>query len=126
MNLCNQKLRELRLKAHLTQEQMADEMSMSYSNYNRLENGKRKIKMEHISGISKAIKKKEDEVFQMLSHSNTASVSNTINNPHDNNNVVNVNDVEVWKQLLQAKDEIISQKDKIIELLEFRIKSLDN
>ncbi|TAE39717.1 MAG: XRE family transcriptional regulator [Runella slithyformis] len=49
MKLCNEKLRKLRISANMTQEQMADEIGMSYSNYNRLESGKRNIKMEHRS-----------------------------------------------------------------------------
>ena len=123
MELCNEKLRKLRMSANMTQEQMADEIGMSYSNYNRLESGNRKIKMEHIAGISKAIKKEEQEVFKILS---THHVSNTINNPHDNHNVVNIGDNAVWEKLLSAKDDIINQKDKIIALLEKTIEQFNN
>lgn len=129
MELCNEKLRKIRMSANLTQEQMADKIGMSYPHYNRLESGKRKIKMEHIKGIANTLGKEEKEVFQTLS--NSATVSNTINNPHNNQNVVNINEVATWERLLaakeeiiQQKEEIIQQKDRIIALLESQLKLL--
>ena len=80
--------------------------------------------MEHIKGIANTLGKEEKEIFQTLSSPSTATVSNTINNPHNNQNVVTVNEIATWERLLAAKEEIIQQKDRIIALLEPKVKQL--
>ena len=80
-------LRDLRNETGRSQESMAFSIGKSQPTYNRMENGKKKISMEDIEKLAKAIGKDKTEIFQKL---NGMTIENTINNAHDNHNVVHI------------------------------------
>lgn len=103
-------LRDLRNETGHSQESMAYSMGKSQPTYNRLENGKKIIDMEDIKKIAKATGKSKVEVFQRL---DGMTIENTINNAHDNHNLVNIVDNEYCKLLLEEKDKRILEKESI-------------
>ncbi len=120
-------LRDLRNETGHSQESMALSMGKSQSAYWNLENGKKKIDMEDIEKIAKATGKDKTEVFKKL---NGMTIENTINNAHDNHNVVNIIGDEWCKLLIEEKDKRIIEKDSInqeqkryIEYLEVKLKT---
>jgi transcriptional regulator with XRE-family HTH domain len=52
MNFKNENLRKLRNQINYSQEFMAELLEMEHSSYNRLENGKQKLKMEDIPNLA--------------------------------------------------------------------------
>ncbi len=50
-----EKIREIRLKKELTQEELAHNAELDYSYINQIENGKRNPSMEAVEKISKAL-----------------------------------------------------------------------
>ena len=93
-------LRDLRNESGHSQESMALSMGKSQSAYWNLENGKKKINMEDIEKIAKATGKDKTEVFQKI---NGMKLENIINEGHDNQNVINVTNEELFKMLLEEK-----------------------
>ena len=121
-------LRDLRYEAGHSQESMALSIGKSQSAYNKLENGNKKINMEDIEKIAKATGKDKTEVFQKL---NGMTIENTINNAHDNHNVVHISGDDWYKLLIEEKDKRILEKDSInqeqkryIEYLEDKLKNV--
>ena len=121
-------LRDLRNESGHSQESMAFSIGKSQPTYNRMENGKKKIDMEDIEKIAKATGKDKVEIFKRL---DGMTIENTINNAHDNHNVVNIIGDEYCKLLLEEKDKRIFEKESInqeqkryIEYLEDKLKNV--
>ena len=121
-------LRDLRNESGHSQESMALSMGKSQPAYWNLENGKKKIDMEDIEKIAKATGKDKTEVFQKLSG---IKLENIINEGHDNQNVINVTNEELFKMVLDEKDKRIIEKEAInqeqkryIEYLEDKLKNV--
>lgn len=121
-------LRDLRNETGRSQESMAFSIGKSQPTYNRMENGKKKISMEDIEKLAKAIGKDKTEIFQKL---NGMTIENTINNAHDNHNVVHISGDDWCKLLIEEKDKRITEKDSInqeqkryIEYLEDKLKNV--
>jgi transcriptional regulator with XRE-family HTH domain len=119
MKLSNDTLRKLRIEAKLSQEQMADRMSIQQSKYNRLENGKTAIKHEQVSKIAEAIGKSyEDTLGQLIGY----AIAPT-NNDSKNQNFVYY---DVNKKVLDEKDVIIETQKQALSALNMTIKILRN
>ncbi len=103
-------LRDLRNESGHSQESMAFSIGKSQPTYNRMENGKKIMDMEDIEKIAKATGKDKTEVFQKL---NGMKIENTINNAHDNHNVVHISGDEWCKLLIEEKDKRIIEKEAI-------------
>jgi transcriptional regulator with XRE-family HTH domain len=121
-------LRDLRKDLGLSQESMADDMGISQSKYSKMETGKKKIELKDIEEITKVAGKDKTEIFQKL---NGMKLENIINEGHDNHNVINVTNEELFKMLLEEKDKRITEKDAInqeqkryIEYLEDKLKNV--
>jgi transcriptional regulator with XRE-family HTH domain len=116
MTLNNQVLQRLRKNAMYSQETMSDLMGIDPSTYNRLENGKIKLKMEHVSKLAKALEKKEDEIFEQLRgcvfHN---SINDTVQNSQNQNVVINFSEKELLQQLLAEKNQSISNQAETIK-----------
>jgi transcriptional regulator with XRE-family HTH domain len=115
----NEALRKLRIESDFTQENMGDMMKMEQSSYSRLENGKTKLKMEHIPKIAKAINKSLEEIIIRLS--GCTFINSTIDTS-TNQNIV-INDAEMLKILLKEKDKQLLEKDRLVALLEKLLKN---
>jgi transcriptional regulator with XRE-family HTH domain len=105
-------LRDLRKDLGLSQESMADDMGISQSKYSKMETGKKKIELKDIEEKTKVAGKDKTEVFQKL---NGMTIENIIHEGHDNQNVINVTNEELFRMLLEVKDKLIIEKDKRIE-----------
>jgi transcriptional regulator with XRE-family HTH domain len=121
-------LRDLRNESGHSQESIALSMGISQPTYWNMENGKKKIDMEDIDKIAKATGKDKTEVFKKL---NGMTIENTINNAHDNHNVVHIGGDDWCKLLIEEKDKRIAEKDSInqeqkryIEYLEDKLKNV--
>jgi transcriptional regulator with XRE-family HTH domain len=121
-------LRDLRNESGHSQESMAFSIGKSQPSYNRMENGKKKIDMEDIEKIAKATGKDKTEVFQKL---NGMKFENIIHERHNDQDVVNVTNEELFKMLLEEKDKRIKEKECInqeqkryIEYLEDKLKNV--
>ena len=121
-------LRDLRNESGHSQESMAFSIGKSQPTYNRMENGKKKIDMEDIEKIAKATGKDKTEIFQKL---NGMKFENIINEGHDNQNVINVTNEDLFKMLLEEKDKRIAEKENVnqeqkryIEYLEDKLKNV--
>ncbi len=130
MILSNDVLQKIRHEAKYSQELMADLMKMDQGTYNRLENGKIRLRFEHIPKIAEAINKSVDEIFSrfkgmlQINFKNDTAQSNQ-------NFVVNLEEKDFLKQLVEEKERIITSKDELIKtqastihLLEYEIRIL--
>ncbi|NBA86607.1 helix-turn-helix domain-containing protein [Emticicia sp. CRIBPO] len=120
MNFNNDNLRRLRIQASFSQEYMAEMLNMEHSSYNRLENGKQKLKVEEIPKIARALSITYEEVLREL----TGWPLNNVN-PFNQNSVSNKLDKDFLILLLNEKDNLIKEKSKMVELLEEKIEMLE-
>ena len=120
MNFKNENLRKLRNQINYSQEFMAELLEMEHSSYNRLENGKQKLKMEDIPKIAKALEKSKEEILSELTGWSLNN-SNHDNAQNNQNLVINMQDKDLLLLLLNEKDKLIKEKSLIIELLQEKI-----
>jgi transcriptional regulator with XRE-family HTH domain len=123
MNFKNENLRKLRNLINYSQEFMAELLEMEHSSYNRLENGKQKLKMEDIPKIAKALNKTHEEILSELTGWSLNN-SNHDNAQNNQNLVINMQDKDILLCLLAEKDKLINEKSLIIELLQEKIRVL--
>jgi transcriptional regulator with XRE-family HTH domain len=102
---------------------MAELLEMEHSSYNRLENGKQKLKMEDIPKIAKALNKTHEEILSELTGWSLNN-SNHDNAQNNQNLVINMQDKDILLCLLAEKDKLINEKSLIIELLQEKIRVL--
>ena len=123
MNFKSENLRKLRNLINYSQEFMAELLEMEHSSYNRLENGKQKLKMEDIPKIAKALNKTHEEILSELTGWSLNN-SNHDNAQNNQNLVINMQDKDILLCLLAEKDKLINEKSLIIELLQEKIRVL--
>ncbi len=121
MKLSHDALREMRIEAKLSQEEMADRMNTKQPNYNRLENGKTAIKFEDIPKIAEAVGKTYEEALGLLSGCTITTTNN--DNSQNNQNFVYY---DVDKKVLDEKDVIIETQKQALSALNMTIKVLHN
>lgn len=124
MNFQNENLRKLRNQINYSQEFMAELLEMEHSSYNRLENGKQKLKMEDIPKIAKALNKTHEAILSELTGWSLNN-SNHDNAQNNQNLVINMQDKDMLVLLLNEKDNLINEKCKTVALLEEKIKFLE-
>ena len=117
MNFKNENLRKLRNQINYSHEFMAELLEMEHSSYNRLENGKQKLKREDIPKIAKALNKTHEEILSELTGWSLNN-SNHDNAQNNQNLVMNMQDRNLLVLLLNEKNSTIKEKYKTIELLE--------
>lgn len=117
------KVRKIRELRNLSQNYVADKLSLSQSCYSDLENGKRSISDEKLKQIAKVFEVEPELIKQFNDHVifNSCQQSGYINT-----NNINPLDrvIELYVKLIQSKDErikdlkdVIMEKNKKIELL---------
>jgi transcriptional regulator with XRE-family HTH domain len=114
-------LKNMRIEAKLSQEEMADRMKIEQPNYNRLETGKVSIKPEHIDKVANALSKTNEEVLSQLTGCNVTTTNN--DNAQNNQNFVYY---DVDKKVLDEKDVIIETQKQALSALNMTIKILHN
>jgi transcriptional regulator with XRE-family HTH domain len=121
MKLSHDALREMRIEAKLSQEEMADRMNTKQPNYNRLENGKTAIKFEDIPKIAEAVGKTYEEALGLLAGCTITTTNN--DNSQNNQNFVYY---DVDKKVLDEKDVIIETQKQALTTMNMTIKILHN
>lgn len=107
------KLNQLRIKAKLSQQEVADFIGVSRSTYNSWESDQASYKVEYITKLADVFNVSPTD---LLPNSNSIKIVNHHSNKDNSINVfeVSVDAKEMFKELLNSKDEIISLLKKQI------------
>lgn len=101
-NLLHEKIRAVRRELNLTQENIAQELNISYQNYQKYERGERKINAEILTKIANAMK----VTTEYIRDKELASISIVNNNCTGNVGYNNINnDVQELIQLVREMNE---------------------
>ncbi|WGE31660.1 helix-turn-helix domain-containing protein [Actinobacillus genomosp. 2] len=119
----NEKIRHLRENHHLSQEVMADKLGMSVTGYAKIERGEVRSNLPRLEQISEVF---DMDICELLSYGEEGQIffHNTDNDYSNSNNFLTVGhnrnnqEIEKLQQLLVHKEELMAQKDKLIESLE--------
>ncbi|KAE9536240.1 helix-turn-helix domain-containing protein [Ursidibacter arcticus] len=119
----NEKIRHLRETHQLSQEVMADKLGMSVTGYAKIERGEVRSNLPRLEQISEVF---DMDICELLSYGEEGQIyfHNTDNDYSNSNNFLTVGhnqssqETERLKQLLVHKEELMAQKDKLIESLE--------
>jgi transcriptional regulator with XRE-family HTH domain len=76
MNSVGEKIRQLRLLAGLSQENIADEIGMSHGNFGKIERGEIDINTHHLFAVSKALKVDVVDLFDFNNNNSTRDIKN--------------------------------------------------
>lgn len=118
----NEKIRTLREMNHLTQEDMADRLSMSTNGYANIERGESKIHTEKLEQIANVLGM---EVVELMSfgEKNTVYCTGGKNNVNSGLNLIGrVDDHELLLEVSQLKSQLAHYK----ELTEFQKQELQS
>jgi len=114
------RFRKLRERSGHTQTSLSDVMDTHQAVVCRIENNKKKIDMEMINEVAKALDKPAEEIFKELNGSVT--VNNHVETNSGHNVQFQYHDLEaqkvLYERLLEEKQRIVDEKDKYIKLLE--------
>ncbi|MGX2969837.1 helix-turn-helix domain-containing protein [Ursidibacter sp. B-7004-1] len=120
----NEKIRHLRETHQLSQEVMADKLGMSVTGYAKIERGEVRSNLPRLEQISEVF---DMDICELLSYGEEGQIyfHNTDNDYSNSNNFcfslgnkANHQEIECLQQLLVHKEELMAQKDKLIESLE--------
>lgn len=122
----NEKLRLLRESHHLSQEDMANKLSMSTKGYAKIERGETRSNLPRLEQISEIFNM---DIFELLTYGETDKI--LVNNSDNarvcrydnslNHAIISLGEEDLQKEIekfqlmLQHKDEIICHKNEIID-----------
>ncbi|KFE97287.1 hypothetical protein IX38_20805 [Chryseobacterium luteum] len=109
------KLQETRLKKGLSQEQIADMLGMTQSNYSRKESGSSKISKQEWEKLSKTLDVPVDEIFENEESHIFIFQDNSTGNYSGTNNI---------HSIPKHIEQLLETQRKYIEKLEEEIKTL--
>lgn len=104
------KIRVMREINQWTQEEMAEKLDMSANGYAKIERGQSSINLEKLQQIAQIF---NIDVVELIERQDTSFFFSI----GDHTNSHNVNQIDKFQLLLDAKDEIIKQKDNEIAAL---------
>lgn len=109
-------IRELREQNDWTQEQMAEKLGITRNGYAKIERGESMPNLERLNDIATLF---GVEINELLDNKNFICqiIDNNSNTINYNSNQNLIAEIEKLKLSLSHKDELLSQKDKEIELL---------
>lgn len=116
----HEKIRHLRELKKMTQEEVADALSMSTSGYSKIERGETRLNIDRLQKIADIL---EVNLFDLMPQ-NDSNIIYTLNGSYYNNfhNLIYENnnqyELEKFNIIIQNKDEVIAQKDREIERLQ--------
>ncbi|MDH2923786.1 DNA-binding XRE family transcriptional regulator [Nicoletella semolina] len=120
----NEKIRYLRETRRLSQEVMAEKLGMSVTGYAKIERGEVRSNLPRLEQISEVF---DMDICELLSYGDEGQIyfHNAENGFSNSNNFLTVGhnnsnsqEIERLQQLLAHKEELMAQKDKLIESLE--------
>lgn len=110
-------IRSFRERNGLTQEQVADFLNMSVNGYGDIERGETDIKWSRLVQISNLY---EISVNELINPNSNATESTHPSSHIPTNSFCSNHDVEMYKLIIELKDNEISLLKKMINLLESR------
>lgn len=120
----NEKIRHLRENHQLSQEVMADKLGMSVTGYAKIERGEVRSNLPRLEQISEVF---DMDICELLSYGEEGKIyfHNADNDYSNSSNFLltvghnkGSQEIERLQQALAHKDELMAQKDKLIESLE--------
>lgn len=125
-----QNIRDLREDKHLTQAVMAEKLGMSETGYAKIERGETAIKVERLQQIANVL---EVNIAELLPLGEGVLVFNNSNDNFSNSSNFNLNlgnpalesEITNLHQLIEAKNEIISSREREIATLKSQITILE-
>ena len=125
----NEKIRMMRELNNWTQEDMADKLHMSLNSYAKLERGESKVYVEKLEQVAEIF---NIDVIDLLSLNKQGLVGLFIGDNSNNNHQVNYYgqtdatafEIEKLNLVIEHKNELLKQKDLIIEQQEKQIQLL--
>lgn len=130
MNI-NEKIRLFRENLQLSQEDMANKLSMSTKGYAKIERGETRVNFERLEQILSVF---NVDIYELLTYGEKGQIYINAGDNNTNSNIsVGGCDTEKLNlilshkdELLKLKEEIISQKDLVIESLRSELALLRN
>ena len=119
------KLRKIREKNKLSQQEIADQLQISQSTYSQWESDLTTFKVEYLPKLAEIFK---IDVTELIVEGTVVKVMN--NQEHKNNEYsvvgfeINMDVRDLYHKLLLSKDEIIQSKNEIIEIRKQEIEKL--
>lgn len=115
----HEKIRHFRELKKITQEDLAEQLSLSTSGYSKIERGETRLDIERLQKIADIL---EISVFDLMPQ-NDSNVIYTLYGGYYNNfqNLVYGNnnyEIEKFQLIIQHKDDVIAQKEREIERLQ--------
>ncbi|MDO3424823.1 helix-turn-helix transcriptional regulator [Chryseobacterium sp. APV1] len=110
------KLIEARKRRNISQERMADILSMDVSNYNRREKGTAKISLSEWQKIAEVLEVPFEEVYE-----NEESLVFIFNDNSTGNGIVNTNNYNIPLSLWESQKKYIDKLEEEIEALKAEI-----
>ena len=110
-------IRSFRERNGLTQEQVADFLNMSVNGYGDIERGETDIKWSRLVQISNLY---EISVNKLINPNSNATESTHPSSHISTNSCCSSHDIEMYKLIIELKDNEISLLKKMINLLESR------
>ncbi|WBV51713.1 helix-turn-helix transcriptional regulator [Chryseobacterium gambrini] len=110
------KLIEARKRRNISQERMADILSMDVSNYNRREKGTAKISLSECQKIAEVLEVPFEEVYE-----NEESLVFIFNDNSTGNGIVNTNNYNIPLSLWESQKKYIDKLEAEIETLKAEI-----
>lgn len=127
MNI-NEKIRLFREEHQLSQEDMANQLSMSTKGYAKIERGETRVNFPRLEQILEVF---DIDIYELLNYGEKGKIYITAgdNNTNTNSNIFcgeNDKNIERLTLMLHHQDEIIKFKDEIINQKDLLIESLRN
>jgi len=119
------KLRKIREKNKLSQQEIADQLQISQSTYSQWESDLTTFKVEYLPKLAEIFK---IDVTELIPEGTVVKVMNNQEQKNNEYSVVgfeiNMDARDLYQKLLLSKDEIIHSKNEIIEIRKQEIESL--
>lgn len=119
------RLKKMRLEKNVSQDFLAKKLGFTQKAYSKIENNETKLNVEVLQRISEVLEVPIESFF----NNNSQPILNDFSNRTGGDNVIYKNNStekidELYKQLLDAKDEVIKSKVDEIENLKYLLKSI--
>lgn len=119
------RLKKMRLEKNVSQDFLAKKLGFTQKAYSKIENNETKLNVEVLQRISEVLEVPIESFF----NNNNQPILNDFSNRTGGDNVIYKNNStekidELYKQLLDAKDEVIKSKVDEIENLKYLLKSI--
>lgn len=119
------RLKKMRLEKNVSQDFLAKKLGFTQKAYSKIENNETKLNVEVLQRISEVLEVPIESFF----NNNNQPILNDFSNRTGGDNVIYKNNStekidELYKQLLDAKDEVIKSKVEEIENLKYLLKSI--